>query len=286
MSISIALDIAVPSYASTDAAYTGLGAGKLYRLTGEDIVRVTVEPSAVPVTTSLIQDLNPENGVSVSGTTLTGWTNSAASGGDDLTVVNGNPQLTTADLNSLDVVSFDGNDSIEGTSTTAFDGMATGSGATVFTVLQGSSTQPNFLARYMGTLNGASLKGFTFNLSHAGLTNSWTYFNNPSNQELYGTTDLDDDNWHIVVCRLSTGTGAQTMSTFIDSATSEASTAMTVGDASGALQLTVGADRTGDVNQAFVGKIARVLMYERGLTDEEVNDVGTYLAELYNLTWA
>ncbi|MCP4451866.1 MAG: hypothetical protein GY809_10420, partial [Planctomycetes bacterium] len=105
-------------------------------------------------TEGLIQDLNADAGVTVSGTDVTAWANQAPSGGDDVATNQGTPQLIEGPSGRAAVALSDGA-RLAGADGEAFDAIMQGSGHTWFAVVKPDTQNNNNKNAIFGTLLGS-----------------------------------------------------------------------------------------------------------------------------------
>lgn len=238
-------------------------------------------PGAI-LESGLIQDLDASSGVVESGGTGTGvtsWANSAASGGDDLVTNRGSVTLSTAGSFPFLTLETGTSARMVGDDDSAFNSLLGGAGHTWFAVVRAAefSNSGNKNAIF-GTLTEGF--GFTGVVAHAS-NGVAGYLNRPfADNFTLGTTSIVDGQWHIVAGRLSAGTGTQSADVFVDGPAAEASNSVSIPGTSGVGALAVGAERIGG-GEDYEGDIARILVYDRPLTDSEINLVGAELSELY-----
>jgi len=257
-----------------------------YGVAASDSVTITRLTSGTVVAGDLIQDLDAEAGVTTSGPDVTAWANQAASGGDDVATDIGAPQLLLdATPSDRKAIAFS-NDRMHGDDVDAFDALVTGGGHTWFVVAkvnaQDGDSPPN---RFFGTLyDGQHFHGIAPGIQTDGKVYADTRatINSYDAGQTVGTTDLNDGNYHIIAGRLAAGTGVNAVlqELFVDSASADASNNRTVTtDNTGPLNfsgdpLTVGTERWGDRVGGGIehcdADIARILIYDRPLSDVEV----------------
>tara|TARA_B100000809_G_scaffold64771_1_gene61423 strand:- start:277 stop:702 length:426 start_codon:yes stop_codon:yes gene_type:complete len=100
-----------------------------------------------------------------------------------------------------------------------------------------------------------------------------------------GTTDLSAGGYNILVGRLAAGTGNQTAEIFVDSATADSLPAVIdIDGATDSEVLVVGYERPSG-GEGFEGDLARLLIYNRPLSDAELTDTGLALGTLYDINF-
>ena len=165
----------------------------------------------------------------------------------------------------------------------AFDSIMQGNGNTWFAVVRPevglNGGRKNAI---IGTLtNSNPFSGF---VAHVSNNTTPAYMVRPASSDVFvdGTTDVNDGNWHILAGRLASGTGVQTAEIFVNGPEAEGSAMPNIQDTSDSDPLTVGAERTGG-GENYVGDIARILIYDRPLSDSELNSTGFELGNLYGI---
>jgi hypothetical protein len=241
---------------------------------------------AAIVASGLIQDLNPDVGVATSGSNVTTWTNQG-SAGDDVATNDGAPQLLTSALLGHNVVAFSG-DRLVGDDGAAFDSLMTGSGHTWFSVVRVNPGDNGGAKNAMfGTLlNGSPFSGFVAHVGDAGgLDTTGSYLNRPGGSDVFtvGNVEIADQQYHIIAGRLDAGTGAQTAGLYIDSPVVNATSSPSISAATNSGPIAVGAEQIGG-GERIDGYLARVLIYDRPLTNAEMLQTGAALAEEYGLS--
>ena len=241
-------------------------------------------PPQIP-TVGLVQDLDGDLGISLSGTTVVGWSNSAPSGGDDVSAARGTVEMSPDTLNGHAVVHFDSS-SLAGDDEDAFDFGLSGSGFTWLVVVRSDAQDNSRKNRVLGTLlNQSPYSGYTAGVfTNANGTRPYAdMVESPGSGESYA--DADDeilDTWVIVAGRLSAAaSGTSTLEIVVDGRPASASTSIAypVLDCGA---LTIGAERV-DGGEHFDGDVARILVYERPLPDAELDQAFEALAALYGL---
>ncbi len=252
--------------------------------------KLTVTPSS-----GLIQDLDADVGVTNTFDGVSLWENQAPSGGDDVAQFDAflMPQLRPGTLNGHNTIEFlddfDGTgDRMFGDDRDAFDGLIDGTGHTWFVVAKvGDQLDGSDLNRFFGTLTepdipgwtgispGVNIDGVPYHVTRAG-----------GNDFAWGTQSANDGQFHIFAGRLAKGTGSGILEQlFVDDPAAVGSTGATVLPGIDSDLLSIGVERlTG--GEDFLGEIARIMIFDRPLGDEELNDTGAMLAQQYGLTTA
>ena len=249
---------------------------------------IAANANAVPVTSGLIQDLDAEVGVTTSGTDVTAWVNQG-SAGDDVTSGTGGAQLVaSATPGGQAAVRFT-NDRLVGDDAAAFDSIVQGSGLTWIAVInpgaQAGSDNPGKNAIF-GTLeNSSGFNGYVGGIDNAESVYGLERANSGADERTTGATTGLDAGWVIVVGRVAAGTGSVLQEVFVNSATADGSSNITIGAAGEADLLAIGAERAGGAAPEYYdGDLARLLIYNRPLTDQELDQVGFDLATTYGIS--
>jgi hypothetical protein len=133
----------------------------------------------------------------------------------------------------------------------------------------------------IGTLKDASpWSGFTAGVRSDG---GAYHMSRPNNGDLFGNGATDTrDAYHVLIGRQAAGTGSQLAELFVDNLNAEAAITPNISASTDAGALTIGAERAGG-GEHFDGDVARILIYDRTLSDQEMNDVGRFLDLQYGL---
>jgi hypothetical protein len=228
----------------------------------------------------LIQDLDAELGVTVAGAEVTAWDNQASSGGDDVSTNRGAPQLVPGPLGRSAVYLSDGA-RLAGTNVNAFTSIMQGSGHTWFVVVKpdlqsGNQTKNAVFGTLMGSGPWSGIVGHVSGTDAPLVVNYMVRAS--SDVFVTGTTDLYDEEWHIIGGRLAEGTGSVLAEVFVDMPVAEASASAAIPGA--CAELTIGAERSGG-NEAYDGALARLLIYNRPLSDAELKQTMSALYAKY-----
>ena len=240
-------------------------------------ILVVSQANAALVTTNLVQHLDSDIGVNLSGgTDVASW--DANGVGETVTTADGAPQLNAAALNGVDTISFDG-DKMNGTSTSLYD-FGTGE-LTWFAVVNVSSNTGTNGRNVFGTLeNGGGYNGLELDRNGNFMTAKFRTDEGPDTNvnELSGSFDA----WRIYTGRRI----GNTVEFWVDGVKqNDAVNASTItGDG-----LAVGAERTGGTEFA-VFEIAHLSFYDAGLagdaTTGDFAEMGLYLENRYGLDTA
>jgi hypothetical protein len=176
----------------------------------------------------------------------------------------------------------------------AFDGLTTGKGFTWFCVLAVHEQRVGLkdVNSFFGNLrNGEKYEGLWGNVrddntlwigGRNGLTFGRFDENNP---EVLGPM-LKKGRFHVVASRMGAGTGEQTIELFVNGAKAVTKAAFPVRAEANPSRMAVGQERDAIQHpgkESFDGEIARLLIYERPLLDEELAAVITGLQDRYGL---
>lgn len=230
------------------------------------------------ISSGLIQDLDADVGVTAAGSDVSAWANQAASGGDDVVTNGGNPQLV-AGPNGHSAIDVTGPAKLAGSDAAAFDSIMNGNGHTWFAVVE-AGTNAGTKNAIFGTLTNSN--PFSGVVAHVSGTVG-NYMLRPASADFFvtGTTDISSG-YHILVGRLGAGDGSINAEIFTDSPVADASGFAPILASTDSDPLTIGAERTGG-SEDFDGKIARILIYDRPLSDAELNQTGFALGQAYGI---
>ena len=258
---------------------------KLLTLASITTAAITLQSQAAIVAGGLIQDLDAGVGVvegGGAGTGVTSWQNQG-SAGDDLTTNRGTIGLNTGGTFDFVTLSGGGPPRMVGDDAAAFDSIMNGNGHTWFAVIRpevgANSGQKNAV---FGTLTNSN--PFSGVGAYVSNNNNGAYMTRPASSDVFanGTTSVNDGEWHIVAGRLSAGTGTQLAEIFTDGPLVEGTANPNILGTTNSDALTLGAERTGG-SENYLGDIARILIYDRPLTDAELNSTGFELGNLYGI---
>ncbi|MEP2774310.1 MAG: hypothetical protein ABJQ29_17275 [Luteolibacter sp.] len=285
-----------------------IGSVSLFLLAG--IVHAETEASAIPVSDGLVLDLDAEKGVTLEdGDRVVAWKNQVAdfpaqdfvsndkgrkeagSGRPllktDVAALGGKPTLV---FNEDELINFDED---------AFDGLTQGSGYTWLFVLApheqdgkledvnaffGNLTNGSPYAglwggfeddndMWMGTRTGIMPKGEKFS--------RW----NIHNPKVMGPK-LEVGKYYVVAGRMGAGKKSARIESFVNGTEPFASVECKVAPKSNPSKMAIGTERDAVQHpgkESFDGEIARGLIFERPLTDEELGKVMEYLKEEYRI---
>ncbi|MGK6352841.1 LamG-like jellyroll fold domain-containing protein [Parapedobacter sp. DT-150] len=180
----------------------------------------------------------------------------------------------------------------------AFDHLVTGSGYTWFCVIKAgkqSGELPDVNSFFGNLRNGGNYEGFWAGLadnnrvwmgSRSGETFGRWDVNNP---QVLSKEKLNQEDYYLLIGRMEAGTGVVTLSLYIDDPETPAAThPFPVDTAADASKLAIGQERDAIEHpgvESFVGEIARFLLYERPLTQRELNVMAAALKSHYALSY-
>jgi hypothetical protein len=175
----------------------------------------------------------------------------------------------------------------------ALDHLLTGSGYTWFAVMcvYQQVVQLQDVHSFFGNLrNGGNYEGIWGNVtddnrvwigSRNGITFGRWDRNNPM---VLASTPLKEDRYCVVAGRMGAGTGEVLIEVFIDRPQPVASKPFPVNPRANSSKLAIGQERDATNHpgrESFDGELARFLVYERPLTNNELAQTMTYLKETY-----
>lgn len=181
----------------------------------------------------------------------------------------------------------------------AFDHLITGSGYTWFSVIcvyQQVSNLPG-VNSFFGNLRNNNKDGGKYEGLWAGLTDDnrvWTGSRNArtfgrwdeNNPQLLAPEPLEEGKYYVVVGRMAAGTGEVTLELFVNENVPVAIDKFPVNTEANASKLVMGQERDAVEHpgkESFDGAIARFMIYDRSLTDEELASTMDYLKKKYGL---
>jgi type 1 glutamine amidotransferase len=275
----------------------------------------------LPVTDGLLLDLNANKGVEVEGRNrVKAWHNQVEGNAADVFVkrdegrkVKGSGRPTL----KKNVVAIGGNNTLIfeeqeliNMDEDAFDHLVTGSGYTWFSVMSvykqrvGKKDVNSFFGNlrngnpydglwgnvmddnvvWIGTRNGfPSKRKGKKNSNGRGTPGLWDDELNPCVQT---QEPLTENRYYIIMGRMGAGVEVVDLELFINSATAVDSKPVPVNPKANPSMMAVGQERDATNHpgkESFHGEIARLLIYDRALNDEELNQVITSLIERYNI---
>jgi len=186
----------------------------------------------------------------------------------------------------------------------AFDHLITGSGYTWIAVLKPDVTPPSHektefemerlqdVNAFLGNLrNGGNYEGFWGCLDDdltawCGTRNGVTFGRFDDNNPKVSGAILRSDHYSVVAATMGQGTGSVPLSIFINQASPSASGKVPVNPDANPSKLAIGTERDATNHpgtESFDGAIARILLYERPLSEEEMQDAMEALTRIYGI---
>jgi len=243
-----------------------------------------------------IVDLDADKGVELEAGRVVSWRSQAAWKARDFLGkrVNGRPSLrkSVAELrghNSLvftkeELVNYDED---------AFDHLVTGSGYTWVAVLAAAKQRPSAdLNCFFGNLkNGGVYEGFWGGLNDdntlwCGSRNGRTFARgNKDNPKVVGPK-LEEGRFYAIAGRMGAGVGDVTVELFVNEASPVASKPYPVNPKANSSKMAIGQERDATNHpgrESFIGEIARIMFWERPLTDAELAKVLRALKDEYGI---
>ena len=248
---------------------------------------VAVKSHAAVVAGGLIQDLNAAVGVTESGgvgTGVTAWANQAAGTGDDLATDRGTISHNTGGAFSYLTLGGGGPPRMVGDDAAAFDSIMNGNGHTWFAVVRPEvGANGGGKNAVFGTLTNSN--PFSGVSAHVSNNSNLGYMTRPASSDVFanGTTNINDGEWHILAGRLGAGTGVQLAEAFTDGPIAEGTANPNILGTTNSDAFTLGAERSGG-SENYLGDIARIIIYDRPLSDSELNQTGMALGDAYGIT--
>jgi hypothetical protein len=246
-----------------------------------------VPPDATPdapsqiETTGLIQDLDAD--VGAMGSPVNAWINQAPAGGDNLAASTGSVQVIENAVNGHAALRFENNSRLVGNNTNEFCGLTSGAGLTWFAVVFPRAQDNPLKNIFFGTIkDGAPFSGFTAGVN---MNDARPYsMMRPVTAEVFAQSNVGVSGaWVILAGRLDDGPGMRAGELFVNSSTASDTEMSLIPKTSDCGALVVGAERA--TGTEFVNAdIARILIYDRPLTDAELAATGQALAERYAIT--
>lgn len=251
---------------------------------------------ATPVA-GLILDLDADRGVDVDAGKVTDWHNQSAGKVRDFlpTRDNGKPSYlpSVPALHGHASLVFEKQELVN-SDDDAFDHLTTGSGYTWLVVLAPYRQVPMLqdVNSFFGNLkNGGNFEGFWggFNDDNsvwAGSRNSTTFGRWDANNPKVLGPKLEGKRYYIVAGRMGSGTGEVRIELFVNSATAVASQPFPVNPKANPSRMAIGQERDAREHpgkESFEGEMARMLIWERPLTDAELKSTIESLKSAYGL---
>jgi hypothetical protein len=176
----------------------------------------------------------------------------------------------------------------------AFDHLTTGSGYTWIAVLRvypQVSILKDVNSLFGNLRNGGHYEGFWAGFTDdnhlwAGSRNGLTFGRWDPNNPLVLGPQLDEDRFHVAAGRMSAGTGLVQIDLFLNSSQPVTSHPFPVNPKANPSRMAIGQERDA-INhpgaESFDGELARFLLYERPLSDEELDTLVRELSTHYQL---
>ena len=275
-------------------------------------------PNDVPVMNGLILDLNADEGIESNEDGLvTNWRNQVGDfpaqdfSPNDYGIRladpgSGRPRWLAGDsaINDHRAVQFR-EDELINMKEDAFDHLITGSGYTWFAVIRPAKTADPSEQTEFGLHRLRDVNAFIGNLRNEGnYEGLWGCFDDDltfwcgsrsgvtfgrfdtNNPKLSGPK-LSPDSYYILAARMGSGTGKVPLGIFVNSATPAQSLKYPVSSATNASRMAIGTERDATNHpgsESFDGSIARILIYERSLRDDEMQRIVQYLSREYAIS--
>lgn len=254
---------------------------------------------------NLILDLNADKAVTVEdGDRVTRWTNQVASSPAQDFVQqdrgrsvpgSGRPRLKmqVPEIRHHNTIVFNRQELINHHED-AFDHLITGSGYTWLAIITPYTQVPGLkdVSSFFGNLkNSAKYEGIWGNFaddnrpwigSRSGVTFGRWDVNNPM---VIAETPLEENRYYLLVGRMGAGKGTVTVELFVnDVSVPAASSPFPVSTKANASKMAIGQERDATNHpgkESFDGELARFLIYDRPLSDEELKELATKLKKDY-----
>lgn len=263
------------------------------------------QPDKLPTAVGLLLDLDATKGVTVEdGNHVSVWKNQASSAkAVDFVKRNegrkgagsGRPVLkkSVKALNGHDTLVFRQGELVN-LDEDFFDGLTTGKGCTWFCVLAVYEQRvglPDVNSFFGNLRNGGNYEGLWANLKDdnslwTGGRNGVTFGRFDQNNPLILGPKLETNRYYLVASRLPPGAGEQTMELFIDTPTPVATGVFPVNPEANPSRMAVGQERDAIQHpgqESFDGEIARLLIYEGALDDQQLAATFAFLKKRYGL---
>ncbi len=217
----------------------------------------------------------------------------------------GRPRLMTnlPELNGHNAIAFR-EDELINYEEDAFDHLITGNGYTWIAVLKPYATAEPDGATEFGTYRLHDVNSFMGNLRNGGnyeglwgcFDDDLTFWCGTRNGITFGRFDannpkltgpqLQADKYHLLAARMEAGTGEVSLELFVDNPAPKARIMCPVNPDANSSKLAIGTERDANNHpgsESFDGEIARLLIYERPLTDVELTRIMQQLKIRYGL---
>ncbi len=247
-----------------------------------DDAKPTTKPALPPA--GLIVDLNADKGVEFDGAKIINWKNQADFKARDFkfTRPNGRPSLVKSieGLKGHNSIDFEKHELLNDDED-AFDHLITGSGYTWFAVLtvHQQVTMEKDVNAFFGNLkNGGNYEGFwggvtDDNVLWAGSRNGITFGRwDKNNPQILGPK-LEQNRFYVLAGRMGAGTEEVTIDVYVNDAKPVASSPIKVNPKGNPSKMAIGQERDAQNHpgrESFKGEIARILFWDRPMTDAEI----------------
>lgn len=245
----------------------------------------------------LIVHLDADAGIETKDTQVLIWRNKADFKARDFkaTRENGRPEIrkAVAELNGHNAIVFKEQEVLNDDED-AFDGLTTGSGYTWVTVIAAypQTGKLKDVNVFLGNLrNGMQYEGFWAGFDDdgsvwMGTRNGKTFGRwNGDNPKVKGPK-LDEKRFYVVAGRMGSGTETATLDLFVNAEKPVATATVPVFTKANASKLAVGTERDAKEHpgvESFDGEMAKVLIWQRALSDVEMKRVLESLTQTYGI---
>ena len=265
----------------------------------------------LPVTEGLLLDLDADCGIKIEdGNKISSWHNNVIGNGISAFVKqdegrkvpgSGRPRLKldVSEINGHNAVVFHRQELLN-ENEDAFDHLITGSGYTWFSVMSVYEQIPDVpgVNSFFGNLRNTNEDGKgKYEGIWAGLTDDNCVWMGARNAITFGRWDennphvvaskpLEKTKYYLVTGRMGSGTGKVKTELFINDVTPIAEDFFLVNREVNSSKMAIGQERDATNHpgkESFDGEIARFLIYERPLTDEQLTRIVTYLKNEYGI---
>jgi len=262
-----------------------------------------LSPLTNTIRKGLILDLNADHGIKMANERVASWQNQVdwkvkafiATRDANHEKGTGQPTLKekVAAIGGHNTVVFKRQELIN-TDEDAFDHLITGNGYTWVAVMSVYPQIPGLkdVNSFFGNLkNGGKYEGFWAGLKDdstlwAGSRNGITFGRwDQNNPQLLGPK-LQENRYYVIAGRMGAGTGTVTIELFVNEARPVASKPFPVNPKANSSKMAIGQERDATNHpghESFDGELARVLMWERPLSDGEFEKVLSWLKKAYDV---
>jgi hypothetical protein len=271
-----------------------------------------IQASELPVTTGLMLDLDADKGVETEDADkVKAWHNQVADAEADIFVKrdegrkeegSGRPTLqkNVAELNGHSSLDFQQQELVN-MNEDAFDHLITGSGYTWFAVISADKQKPGKkdVNSFFGNLrNGPDYEGFWGNLMDdnrvwMGTRNGIKFWkkkpplwDDKMNPQVVSKEPLEAGKYHLIMGRMGAGTETVALDLYVNSTEPVDSKQVPVNPEANPSKMAVGQERDATNHpghESFCGEIARFLIFDRPLSDEELAEMAKTLKADYGL---